>query len=62
VKHKLPVNVGCLYNLNQPQSEYKHWLTFRVWRYAFAVYKAIRLHTCVLSWQRNPCSDCKSAQ
>jgi len=26
-----------------------HSLTLRVWRYAFAVYKAISLHTCMLS-------------
>jgi len=30
--------------------------------YAFAVYKAINLHTCMLSWQRNPCTYFKSAQ
>jgi len=31
--------------------------------YAFAVYKAISLHRCVLSQQRaNPCTDCKCAQ
>ena len=30
--------------------------------YAFAVSKAVSLHTCVLSYQRNPCTDCKSAQ
>jgi len=54
---------------NQALSEYKHSLTFRVrWESAlnaFAVYKAISLHTCMmsmLSQQRNPCTDCKSAQ
>jgi len=30
--------------------------------YAFAVYKAISLQTCMLSQQRNPCTDCKSTQ
>jgi len=30
--------------------------------YAFAKYKAISLHACMLSQQRNPCTDCKSAQ
>ena len=28
--------------------------------YAFAVYKALSVHTCVLSWQRNLCTDCKT--
>jgi len=28
----------------------------------FSVYKAISLHACVLSWQRNPCTDDKCAQ
>jgi len=26
--------------------------------YAFAMYKAISLHTCMLSKQRYPCTDC----
>jgi len=30
--------------------------------YAFAGYKAISSHMCMLSWQRNPCTNCKSAQ
>ena len=29
--------------------------------YAFAVYKAITLHTCMLSQQQNSCTNCKSA-
>jgi len=42
-------------------SEYKHIFS-RSALYAFAVYKAITLHTCMSSRQRNPCTDCKSAQ
>jgi len=30
--------------------------------YAFAVHTAISLHTCMLSQQRNPGTDCKSAK
>jgi len=32
------------------------------WHFAFTAYKAISLHTCMLSQQPNLCTDCKSTQ
>jgi len=49
-------------NTNYPLSVQALADTSRLVLYAFSVYKAISLDMCMLSQQRNPCTDWKYAQ